>query len=205
MKDVPIDFIMRVRDMSDSPEASGSGLKRAMTTKLKVKSFSSRMLGKLQRKSSVENVGLNSFSHSTSLNSFNNSNGLRSVPVQQRMTAVRVGRTAVTKLEEWTARCEGSIHEYNMEFRENVKLEGIPEKIVGRMTLQAIFVKPTPDAQMELLPLDFKEFTNGLSNLKLHERVWKKGFMYQKGGDTNVYQLNVRIGNDDTLNSGATT
>lgn len=45
------------------------------------------------------------------------------------------------------------------------------------------------------MPLGFNEIYEGMNNLKLHSKIWKEGFMFQKGGDSPVQQLiNLYIG-----------
>jgi hypothetical protein len=36
------------------------------------------------------------------------------------------------------------------------------------------------------MPINFKELSDGIENVKLHNKIWKTGTIYQKGGDINV-------------------
>jgi hypothetical protein len=36
------------------------------------------------------------------------------------------------------------------------------------------------------MPFNFTEVEEALKNLEMHRRIWRKGYMFQKGGDTDV-------------------
>lgn len=133
IESIPITFTLRVRYLAEGQPLVG--LKRALTTKLKVKSFSSRMLGKLQPMPITSSIN-----HSSSFSSFATP-AFKSTPSQSRTQSVATGFFVVNKIQEWVARCNEKVHEFTLDFR----AEGVHDKSLGRMTMDAILLRPSPN------------------------------------------------------------
>lgn len=123
-------------------------LKRALTTKFKVKSFSSKMISKLQRHPSLENVKDNYLTQSLSFSGLKSINLLKSTPSpllenNQKVTSISIGSFTISNLKDLIKKCDGKVHEFSADFVQSIKTPEADTKIIGRIVYQAILFRPT--------------------------------------------------------------
>ncbi|KAI8916117.1 hypothetical protein EDD86DRAFT_197706 [Gorgonomyces haynaldii] len=179
-------FVLRVREMAEP-----TNLKRSFSTKLNLqknlKSFSSRVLSKLTRTPSLDRMSQDSdekptLNHSYSFGSLSSMN-LRQAN-SARVSQIRSATYEISNVREVADKCMKKIAQFEIEFVEQLQDN---TAIVGRLFLEAI-VFPVSNVAMELVPFSFAEYQDGLSAVKLHQRVWKEGILLQKGGDAKEWK-----------------
>ncbi len=96
-------------------------------------------------------------------------------PVSDRQTISLVGDCKINPASIKTT--SGCIMEKTVKFNNE-------KKVVGRMHVRHVSI-PAPNGD-SILPRTLSEVEDAFTLLSLHRRVWKKGYMYQCGGDTSV-------------------
>ena len=190
----PLRMVLRIREMSEQ----APGLKRSLSTRIglskNLKSFSSRMLGKLSRTNSVEKFSEPSLSHSTSFSSFSNFGSFGSKS-NQRVGQVTTGVFMVSDVKSWSDRCNSSIRELQFEFKTQDKQ--YPE-LVGQVTMKALALDASDTAPLVIsfnrrnfYPLIWKNIKKDYKHKSYIAECGKKGTFFKrveihKNGDADI-------------------
>jgi hypothetical protein len=195
--DVPLHFTVNIRDVAD-PDRNSVGIKRSQSMKqmkntlrnLKDKMFSRESMYQLDHKAGMK--------HSDSVSSFNSISSLgfqveQNVPTNSKVT-LKIGQFTICDVPDWTKAFTGgvencSINLYQSDWDQSKKKlfsKPVPMTLLAQVNFQVIFLPSQKTYGVDLLPRSLTEYRNHLSDVSLHQRIWKEGFLHQKGGDCDV-------------------
>jgi hypothetical protein len=196
--DLPVYFTINIRDVPE--EDKMAGLKRSQSMKSMKKTF--RSFGdRLFNKETIYNIESTKYSmkHSDSVTSFNSISSLgfqsKQISSANKIVQLNIGQFTICGVKDWTKSIMGEIGSRNLEFyktewdqnKKTLFSKSSEIKLLGKLNLEAIFLESQDIYGTDLLPLCFSDYKNDLSTIGLHKKVWKEGFLYQKGGDCDVY------------------
>jgi hypothetical protein len=197
VEDLPLHFTINIRDVID-PDRNSVGIKRSQSMKhmkntfrnLKDKMFSRESMYQLDHQPGMK--------HSDSVSSFNSISSLgfqveQNAPANGKVT-LRIGQFTVCDARDWSNSFSAgvetcSIKLYQSDWDQSKKKlfsKPTPMALLAELHFQAIFLPAQKAYGVDLLPRTLTEYRNHLSNVALHQRVWKEGFLHQKGGDCDV-------------------
>ncbi|KAI8900221.1 hypothetical protein BC833DRAFT_582707 [Globomyces pollinis-pini] len=137
--------------------------------------------------------------HSSSYSSFSSVSSslafnLKPIPAQKPGT-MRVGHYSITDVASWVSNSKGHINQETIEMFDNdwdKSKKSYRKKAtmisVGSLSIQTLYMPLTKTMTTELLPLTISEYRDDLLVIKLHEKVWKEGYLLQLGGDCDTWR-----------------